>query len=82
MLIVDSVKLHVRFACRRGTASYLRSTVTMETRSRDVKLLMHVADLGYGAGGAGGAGGWLVWRSLERMEGREGHTTSLARGKQ
>ena len=54
----------------------------METRSRDVKLLMHVADLGYGAGGAGGAGGWLVWRSLERMEGREGHTTSLARGKQ
>lgn len=44
----------------------------METRSRDVKLLMHVADLGYGGG----------WRSLERMEGREGHTTSLARGKQ
>ena len=77
MLIVDSVNLHVRFACRRGTANYLRSTVTMETRSRDVKLLMHVADLEYGAGG-----GWLVWRSLERMEGREGHTTSLARGKQ
>ena len=69
MLIVDSVKLHVRFACRRGTASYLRSTVTMETRSRDVKLLMHVAYLGYGG-------------DLERMEGREGHTTSLARGKQ
>lgn len=44
MLIVDSVNLHVRFARRRGIASYLRSTVTMETRSRDVKLLTHVAD--------------------------------------
>ena len=43
MLIVYSVNLHVLLV--EGVASYLRSTVTMETISRDVKPLMHVAAL-------------------------------------